>query len=1006
MSRSTTLRRRLRRILLLALASVVAGRSLALAQSGASITGVVKDTSGAVLPGVTVEATSPALIEKVRSVVSDGSGQYRIEALRPGTYSVTFTLPGFTTLKRDGITLTGTFVASVNADLMVGALEETVTVSSQSPLVDVQSSKQQRVFEKEVLDAIPQGRTPVTAAILVPGVTVSTFQDIGGAANMSVTGGQLAIHGSNTDDHRQMIDGVSTGNADGGGAYSSGFIVNMGAAQEVTLDYSSGTAEQGTGGTYLNIIPREGGNSLRGSFFGSAVNGAFQGSNYTQDLKDRGLRTPDEIKLAYDFNPGAGGAIKRDRLWFYASARFMKNSNYIAGIFYNKNAGDPNAWAYEPDLDQRGFSNQVSRSVNLRLTVQATPRNKLTFFHDQQYLCRCANVTFSRPPESAQRITYPVEDMSSASWTAPVTSRLLFEARLGLRREFFLQPPRPPEGDPFLQMIDVTEQGGTIPGLLYRSQGVYRSNHGVNWSTSASLSYITGGHALKAGISEIYLDKTETFSDNNAHVSYRFQNGVPNLITQRATPYAYHLKQPADLGIFLQDRWTANRLTLNMGVRFDYYRSVFPAQTLGPGLLVPTRNIEFPETPMTSFKDLVPRVGTSYDLFGNGKTAVKASINKYLKAMGIQNGFNNGLIDPVNGLANTVTRSWRPPGTPATNPNYYVPQCDLTNPLLNGDCGIVSDTNFGKPTISTSSDPATRIGWGNRPFQWEFSTSVQQELTPRVSMNVGYFRRWLGNLTVTDNLNLTASDFSPFSVTAPLDTRLPDGGGQVIDGFYDRDQDTVTIAPRNVTEPAKNYGKQIEHWNGVDASINARIAGGFVVQGGLSSGRTSTDRCEILAVVPEAGPLLVPYCHQDTNFLTQLKFLGTYTLPKVDVQVSSTFQSIPGPLISANKVYQNAEVRSSLGRDLSAGAANVTVNLVAPGTLYGDRLNLLDLRFGKVLKFGRTRSVISLDLYNTLNSSAVIGENTTYVNATPTGWRIPTSIAPAHFAKFSLQLDF
>jgi hypothetical protein len=259
---------------------------------------------------------------------------------------------------------------------------------------------------------------------------------------------------------------------------------------------------------------------------------------------------------------------------------------------------------------------------------------------------------------------------------------------------------------------------------------------------------------------------------------------------------------------------------------------------------------------------------------------------------------------------------------------------------------------------------------------------------------------------VTDNLTLSASDYSPFSVTAPLDPRLPDGGGQVIDGFYDRNPDTVTIAPKNVTEPARNYGKQIEHWNGVDASMNARIAGGFVIQGGLSSGRTSTDRCEILATVPEAAPLGVPYCHQDTNFLTQLKFLGTYTLPKVDVQVSSTFQSIPGPPISANKVYLNAQVRPSLGRDLSAGAPNVTVNLVAPGTLYGDRLNLLDVRFGKVLKFGRTRSVISLDVYNTLNSSAVVGENTTYVDATPTGWRIPTIIAPARFAKFSLQLDF
>ena len=634
--------------------------------------------------------------------------------------------------------------------------------------------------------------------------------------------------------------------------------------------------------------------------------------------------------------------------------------------------------------------------------MQATPRNKLTFSTTKY--CAAARVSFNRPPESALRITYPVEDMTSASWTAPVTSRLLFEARLGLRREFFLQPPRPPEGDPFLQMIDVTEQGGSIPGLLYRSQGVFRSNDGINWSTSASLSYITGGHALKAGVSEIYLDKTETFNDNNAHVSYRFLNGVPNLITQRATPCAYHLKQPADLGIYLQDRWTANRLTLNMGARFTTTAASSRRRRWAPVCWCRRGTSTFPETPMTSFKDIVPRVGivTCSGTANRGE----GQHQQMLKAMGIQNGFNNGLIDPVNGLANTVTRSWRPTGTPATNPTYYVPQCDLANPLANGDCGIVSDTNFGKPTISTSSDPATRIGWGNRPFQWEFSTSVQHELTPRVSVNVGYFRRWLGNLTVTDNLTLSASDYSPFSVTAPLDPRLPDGGGQVIGGFYDRNPDTVTIAPKNVTEPARNYGKQIEHWNGVDASMNARIAGGFVIQGGLSSGRTSTDRCEILATVPEAAPLGVPYCHQDTNFLTQLKFLGTYTLPKVDVQVSSTFQSIPGPPISANKVYLNAQVRPSLGRDLSAGAPNVTVNLVAPGTLYGDRLNLLDVRFGKVLKFGRTRSVISLDVYNTLNSSAVVGENTTYVDATPTGWRIPTIIAPARFAKFSLQLDF
>ena len=997
------------RAAIVVLAAAIACPSAVFAQAGASITGTVRDGSGAVLPGVTVEASSPALIEQTRTVVTDESGQYRIEALRPGTYTLTFTLTGFNAVQREGVVLTGTFVASVNVELGVGAINETVTVTGESPVVDLQSARQQRVFSQEVLDAIPQGRTPVTAAILLPGVTVSTFgstQDVGGTGNITLTGGQLSIHGSDTDDHRQMIDGVSTANADGGGAYASGFTVNMGAAQEVALDYASGAAEQSTGGTYLNIIPREGGNSVKGSFFASYVNSSFQGSYYDAELAAKGVRTPDAIREVYDYNPSLGGPLKRDRVWFFGSARFLGNSNYVSDIYVNRNAGNPNAWNYDPDLDQPAFTNSTSKSWNVRLTWQASPRNKLSFFHDRQHLCRCSLVTFNRPPESALRITYPIEDFTTVGWTAPLTARLLFEARGGLRRESFMQPPRPVEGDPFLEMIDVTEQGGSIPGLLYRSQGVYRFNKGNNYSASASLSYITGQHAFKAGFSQVYLDKTENFFDNNYAVSYRFLNGVPNQLTQRATPWAYHVQQPADLGIFVQDRWTVSRLTLNAGMRFDYYRSTFPAQTLGPGLLVPNRNISFPETPLLSFQDISPRLGASYDLFGNGKTAVKASINKFMEGLGMQVGWSNGVLDPVSGLANTVTRAW-------TDGNAnYVADCDLKNPLgqdnraSGGDfCGTVSDTNFGKPTPSTTSDPATQTGWGNRPYQWEFSTSVQQELAARMSLNVGYFRRVLGNFTVIDDLSLSPDDYSPFSVTVPVDPRLPDSG-EVIGPFYDRDPDAVARPAVRVNKLARDYGKQIQHWNGVDIGLDARLRGGLTVQGGMSTGRTSRDNCEILALVPEAAPLGVVYCHQDTKFLTQVKFLGSYTLPRIDVQVSSTFQTFPGPVLAANRVYSNASVRESLGRDLSAGAANVTVNLVPPGSMIGERMNLLDFRFGKVLRFQRSRAVVSLDLYNALNSDAALGENSTYVNDTITGWRIPTQFAQARFVKISAQFDF
>jgi carboxypeptidase family protein len=1005
-------RTRFAAVLSLVFAFVLTTGSIAFAQDSASITGVVKDSSGAVLPGVTVEAASPALIEKVRVVVTGGTGQYRFEALRPGVYTVTFGLPGFTTVKQTGVELVGSFVATVNAELKVGAVAETVTVTSESPIVDVQSTEQQRVFQNEVLDSIPQGRMPIDAAIIVPGVTLSTLssglaQDVGGTGNITLTGGQMAIHGSSTDDHRQLIDGISTANQDGGGAYASGFTLNMGIAQEVVLDFSHGSAEQDTGGTYLNIVPKVGGNKFSGSLFATAVNGSFQTTNVTSDLQARGLKTPGTIRMDYDYNPGIGGPIQQDRLWFYGSVRWLENSLYVPGIWANMNAGNPNAWTYVPDLSQPGFTHQTTSSQDIRLTWQASPRNKIGFSFDNQQLCRCTLQTATKSNEAALYITYPVEDMSTVSWTAPITSRLLLEARGGLRREAFYQPPRAPEGDPFLQMIDVTEQGGIIPNLQYRSQGVYRTNRGVNLSMSTSLSYIVGSHAFKTGFSNIYLDKTETFADNIGAVSYRFLNGVPNQITQRDTPYAYHVKQPADLGIFVQDRWTTGRLTTNLGVRFQWYDSTFPAQSLGPGVLVPTRNISFPDTPLANFKDIVPRTGLAFDVFGNGKTAVKVGLNKYMKAMGIQAGYTNGVIDPVNGSANTVARSWRPTGTPATNPNYYVPQCNLVNDFANGDCGTVSDTNFGGPTRSTISAPATREGWGNRPFQWEFSAGVQQQLAPRVSVDVSYFRRWYGNFAVIDNQSVAPSDYSPFFVTAPLDPRLPDGGGYTVGPFFDLNPSKVGVAPVNVSSPANDYGGQIMHWNGVDATVNARLRRGILIQGGMSTGRTFTDLCAVYAQLPEVSPLGVPYCQQTTNFLTQFKALTTYTVPKVDVLLSAVFQSFPGPAISANMVVANAAVKPSLGRDLSAGAANVTVNLVAPGTLYGDRMNLLDLRFGKILKFGpRLKTSLNLDLYNALNTSAVVTENTTYVNATVTGWRIPNAIAPARFAKISVQLDF
>jgi hypothetical protein len=987
--------------------------SHARAQATASIAGVVTDSSGAILPGVTVEASSPALIEKVRTATTDGSGQYRIEQLRGGAYRLTFSLQGFTTVRREGVELAGSFAATVNAEMNPGSLEETVTVTGETPIVDLQSAQRQRVINQELLTNIPTGRTPQVAAFLIPGVNLSNV-DVGGTNIINTTGGSLSIHGGRVDDTRLLIDGITIANTEGTG-WSANVLPNMGSTQEVSVDYSSVSAESITGGLQINMIPKTGGNAYSGTLFATGVNSAFEGSNTNDELVARGLRTPNTLKLQYDVNPGLGGPLKADKLWFYTSARFTRQSSYIGGLFQNKNAYDITKWTYEPDLENRAFSNAREQSVNLRLTWQASKNNKFSFFYDNHWRCQCRTTATTVSQEAAHELEYPISDLRSVSWTATPTSHVLLEARLGARREEYAYMPNN-LNDLERRLIPVLEQGGLIPGLLYRGAGLqnatqpYQRTLGVSIPSSANISYVTGSHSAKVGFYNVTAQRTSWVPDNMAKLTYRFNNGVPNQLTQRATPLYRAERQKLDLGIFVQDKWTMKRLTLSGGLRFDTFQSYFPEQTLVPGPLVPNRSVTFPRTDMASWKDVVPRMGAVYDLFGDGRTAFKVSLNKYVTAQGLQGTYGD-TANPVNRLANIVTRTW------IDGNGNFTPDCDLTNVSAQdnrgagGDlCGTVSDVNFGQPTVSLNYNPDVLTGWGTRPYQWEFSASVQRELRRGVSIDVGYFRRWFGNFGVTDNLNLQASDYSPFSATAPTDSRLPDGGGYTVAGFYDLNPDKVTVAPRNYFTFASDYGKQTERWNGADVTLNVRLPRNITLQGGISTGRRVLDTCDVWKDLPEAavvaGLSVAPYCHQKESFLTDGKLIWTYVVPKVDVTVSGLFFSRPGPQLSANQVIPNAVVRQSLGRDLSANAQNATVNLVAPGTLFGERRNQLDLRFTRAFRIDRVRLAPSLELYNAFNANTVLTESVTYRDTSLAGWRIPTGIMPPRFVKLSLQMDF
>ena len=947
------------------LALTLLGSASAYAQS--AITGTVRDASGAAMPGVTVEAASPVLIEKVKAVVTDGNGNYRISDLRPGVYSVNFSLTGFNTHRREGLELPADFTATLNAELKVGALEETITVTGESPIVDVSSTSRVTVLNRDVLDAVPTGRSIYGMSQLVTGVALNQ-PDVGGSRAMQQT--YMSTRGLTSANNIVQIDGLMINGLDGDGAVQQ--YLNNQMIQEMSYTTAGAGADVSPGGVRVNVVMKDGGNQHAGTFFGSWNDGAWQSDNHSDALRARGLRAVDRIKKIYEFSGGFGGPIKRDRVWYFAAGRLSGVHAPIADAFFVP-AGSTNADCQAGRVTcEQGIDDQFINSATLRLTWQVSARNKLSVYYEEIDKFRGHGMNAGDDPRTASQIwTSPRYNDAALKFTSAISSSLLFDAGYSFNYEEYV----------ITNQDGINKDRGTAAwyaGASRRDQTLVTLRNGLaNWggrypdrfNTQAALSYVTGSHNAKFGFQYnwgTYVNTRET----NADLQQVYSNGAPVSVTIYNTPLRYKDALLGDLGIFVQDTWTLNRLTLNGGLRYEVLRHEVSKQESGAGRFIGERN--FAPIPMPTWKDLAPRFGAVYDVFGNAKTALKFGLNKYHES---RTTFFANRYNPL--ALSSASLQW-------TDSNGDdIAQGELGCTYLTAGCEINFATlpsTFGRAQLNRVDPDFKRV------YNLETTAGLQHELLPRVSVSANWYRRTFHRLRVTDNLLRTMSDYIPFSIFNPMT-------GQPLTVY-----DVSPAAATRVDNFDTNAGAERSHvYTGYDVNVTAKVPGGGTLFGGFVTERNIRNICD----EPD-DPLMLLYCDDEQNdipFRPTLKMAGTFPL-LWGITVSGSFQSLAGRPIGLTTTTGNkisgpgyGDTGSPVGTNFlitrttryptncpapcPAGAlvaptltsASLTVPLVAPGTEFLPRLNQLDLSFAKWFQVGRLRLQGQADVFNVFNKN-------------------------------------
>ena len=951
----------------------------ATADAQSAITGVVRDTSGAVLPGVTVEAASDALIERGRSVVSDGQGVYRIVDLRPGVYSVTFTLTGFNTFKREGIDLPSEFTATVNAEMRLGTVEETITVTGESPVVDTTTAVHTQVLDRDAIDAIPTGRSIQGLGQLIVGIGLN-LPDTGGARAMQQT--YMSTHGMTLANNTVMVDGLMVNGLQLDGGVQSYF--NDAMNQEVSYQTSGIGADTAAGGVRLNMIPREGGNRFSGDYKLSFRPGDWQSDNLTARHQARGLTLGNAIDRIVDTTFALGGPLMRNKIWFFTSARYYSVNNFVANTFFDD--GSP------------GIDDQYIKSAMARVTWQISPRNKLAAYFDEIDKYRGHDMQSNEDPETASlRWFSPAYNTGSLKWTSTVTNRMLLESGYSRNLEYYtnnyqegVEKPRfTTEWFANASRLE-NDLGGRITAATSQTtQSPERHN------LQTSLSYVTGAHNFKAGFQYTWGDFWHTL-DANGDLTQQYRSNstgvrysVPDSVVIRNTPLYYGERLNRDFGIYAQDSWRVARLTVNAGIRWENLKAQVLASESPAGRFVPTRSTADIES-LPNWKDWAPRFGVVYDLMGNGRTAIKYSLNRYnqIRTTGIAANYN-----PF--LSQTVQLPWR----------------DINrNDIAEGERGCTGYPRVGCEidftTLSSNFGIAALNEYGNYPRTWnlESALEVQHELVPRLSVSGSWFKGNFHNLTTTINQSWSLADYTPYTFYNPLT-------GQPFEVFA-----RSAAASQRPTRNLDTFDpERKQQYEAVSAEFRWRLPKGGQVFGGGGIERERIKSC----TAPDDPNYLspTPTIPQNTTNYTGRAFCDDFALDipwRKGLKLAGTTPVVWG--IDFSIALQSNESPTStrtmnVTRGITRYAADCPApcpanQIIMPTGVFGqpslimyleparatfvERITQLDFKVSRTFRVGRVSVLPVFEVFNVNNSDAIISYVTT--NALAATYLAPNSI--------------